>query len=183
MKKIWSSLVLSSLSVLILSTATLAADAEATKAKAGAKAKQLSWLSTDPQVVAAVKAYNANQPAEAKAMTQEKWKTLPVLDPFVRGLSKNALAEYLKSKRDESWSELFVSGADGTKVALFNKTTSWSHKGKEKHDAPMQGKTWIGEVEVDASAGVEQIQVGLPVLDGGKAIGSVVVGLSVAKLN
>jgi hypothetical protein len=183
MKKIWSSLVLSSLSVLFLSTAALAADAEVSKAKAAAKAKQLSWLSTDPQVVAAVKAYNANQPVEAKAMTQEKWKALPVLDPFVRGLSKNALAEYLKSKRDESWSELFVSGADGTKVALFNKTSSWSHKGKEKHDVPLQGKTWIGEVEVDASAGVEQIQIGLPVLDGGKAIGSVVVGLSVAKLN
>ncbi len=183
MKKFWSSLVLASLSVFCLSTAVLAADAEATKAKAVAKANQLSWLSTDPQVIAAVKAYNANEPAEAQAMTQEKWKTLPVLDPFVRGLSKNALATYLKTKRDDSWSELFVSGADGTKVALFNKTSGWSHKGKAKHDVPMQGKTWIGEVEVDASAGVEQIQIGLPVLDGGKAIGSVVVGLSVSKLN
>jgi len=183
MKKLWSSMVLAGLSVFCLSTMALAADATSAKAKAEAKAKQLSWMSTDPQVIAAVKAHNVNPPAESKAMTQEKWKALPVLDPFVRGLSKNALAEYLKSKRDESWSELFVSGADGTKVVLFNKTTSWSHKGKEKHDVPMQGKTWIGEVEVDASAGVEQIQIGLPVLDGGKAIGSIVVGLSVSKLN
>jgi hypothetical protein len=183
MKKFWNSLALASLSVFCLSAATLAADAEAVKAKAVAKSKQLSWLSTDAQVIAAVKAYNANPPAEAKAMTQEQWKALPVLDPFVRGLSKNALAEYLKGKRDDSWSELFVSGADGNKVALFNKTSSWSHKGKAKHDVPMQGKTWIGEVEVDASAGVEQIQIGLPVLDGGKPIGSVVVGLSVSKLN
>ena len=183
MKKFWSSWVLASLSVFCLTTSAQSADPAAAKAKAEAKAKQLSWLSTDPQVVAAVKAYNANPPAEAKAMTQEKWKALPVLDPFVRGLSKNALAEYLKGKRDESWSELFVSGADGTKVALFNKTSSWSHKGKEKHDVPLQGKTWIGEPEVDASAGVEQIQIGLPVLDGGKAIGSVVVGLAVSKLN
>ena len=183
MRKFWGSWVVAGLSVFCLSTAALAADAAGARAKAEAKAKQLAWMSTDPQVVAAVKAYNASQPAEAKAMTQEKWKALPVLDPLVRGLSKNALAEYLKGKRDQSWSELFVSGADGTKVALFNKTSSWSHKGKEKHDVPMQGKTWIGEVEVDASSGVEQIQVGLPVLDGGKAIGSVVVGLSVAKLN
>jgi hypothetical protein len=183
MKKFWSISVLAIMSMFCLSTATQAADAETTKSKAATKAKQLAWMSTDPQVVAAVKAHNANPPAESKAMTQEKWKALPVLDPFVRGLSKNALAEHLKSKRDESWSELFVSGADGTKVALFNKTSNWSHKGKEKHDVPMQGKTWIGEPEVDASAGVEQIQIGLPVLDGGKAIGSVVVGLSVSKLN
>lgn len=172
-------LVLSALWVLCLGTDSPAADAAA---KAAAKAKALSWVSTDPQVVAAVKQYNASQPAEAKAMTQEKWKSLPVLDPFVRGLSKNALAEHLKGKRDPAWSELFVSGADGTKVALFNKTSSWSHKGKEKHDVPMQGRTWIGEIEVDASSGMEQIQVGLPVLDGGKAIGSVVVGLAVSKL-
>lgn len=179
MKRLAVVVVLSALSVLCLGTVSPAADAAA---KAAAKAKELSWMSTDPQVVAAVKQYNASQPAEAKAMTQEKWKSLPVLDPFVRGLSKNALAEYLKGKRDPAWSELFVSGADGTKVALFNKTSSWSHKGKEKHDVPMQGRTWIGDVEVDASSGVEQIQVGLPVLDGGKAIGSVVVGLAVSKL-
>lgn len=179
MKKLVVALVLSALSVLCLGTAAPAADAAA---KAAAKAKALAWMSTDPQVVAAVRQHNASPSAEAKAMTQEKWKALPVLDPFVRGLSKNALAEHLKGKRDPAWSELFVSGADGSKVALFNKTSSWSHKGKEKHDVPMQGRTWIGEIEVDASSGMEQIQVGLPVLDGGKAIGSVVVGLAVSKL-
>ena len=139
MKKFWGSLALATMSVFCLSMTALAADAASAKAKAEAKAKQLSWLSTEPQVVAAVKAHNNNPPAESRAMTQEKWKALPVLDPFVRGLSKNALAEHLKGKRDESWSELFVSGADGTKVALFNKTSSWSHKGKDKHDQPMQG--------------------------------------------
>jgi len=180
MRMQWSWMVLAVAAVIGLSAPARAADA---KAKAEAKAKALSWVSTDATVVAAVKAHNAGPSAEAKAMTQEKWKALPVLDPFVRGLSKNTLAEHLKTRRDGSWSELFVSGADGTKVALFNKTSSWSHKGKDKHDVPMQGRTWIGETEVDASSGVEQIQVGLPVLDGGKPIGSVVVGLAVSKLN
>lgn len=152
------------------------------QAKIDAKIKDLSWMSTDPKVVAAVKEHNANPPAEAKAMTQDKWKGLSLLDPFVRSLSKNSLAEYLKTKKDESWSELFVSGADGTKVALFSKTSGWSHKGKDKHDVPMKGQSWIGPVEVDQSAGVEQVQVGLPVLDGGKPIGSIVVGLSTVKL-
>jgi hypothetical protein len=179
MKKFGVSLVLTALSVFWLAPAAAGADSAVL---AAAKAKQLAWMSSDPKIVAAVREYNANPPPESKAMTQEKWKALQVLDPYVRGLSKNTLAEYLKTKREDSWSELFVSAADGTKVALFNKTTSWSHKGKEKHDVPMQGKTWVGQAEVDASSGMEQIQVGLPVMDGGKAIGSIVVGLAVSKL-
>ena len=75
-----------------------------------------------------------------------------------------------------------MSGADGTKVAFLAKTTSWSHKGRDKHQIPMSGKTWYGPMEVDESSGIQQIQVGIPVLDGGKPIGSIVVGLSVAKL-
>lgn len=152
------------------------------KPKLEKKAKEIRWMSTDPKVVAAVREHNANLPAEAKTMTQEKWKALPVLDPFVRGLSKNALAEYLKTKRDPTISELFVSGADGTKVAFFGKTTYWSHKGKAKHDVPMAGKTYFGPVELDESTGVEQVQIGIPVLDAGKPVGSVVVGFEVAKL-
>jgi hypothetical protein len=152
------------------------------KAKLQAKAKEIQWMSTDPKVVAAVREHNASPPAETKTMTEEKWTSLQVLDPIVRGLSKNALAAYLKSKRDPMISELFVSGAGGTKVALFNKTTNWSHKGKPKHEVPMTGKTYFGPVELDQSTGVEQVQIGIPVLDAGKPIGSIVVGFEVAKL-
>ncbi|MBI4909198.1 MAG: hypothetical protein HY820_36600 [Acidobacteria bacterium] len=152
------------------------------KARVEEKAKQLSGWSKDPVIVEAVKAYNANHPAEAKAMTGEKWKSLSLLDPFVRSHTKSALGAYLKTKKDEQISECFVSGVDGTKVAFLSKTTSWSHKGKAKHDVPMTGKVWYGPVEVDESSGLQQVQVGIPVLDGGSPIGSIVIGLSVSKL-
>jgi hypothetical protein len=121
-------------------------------------------------------------------MTNEKWKSLTLLDPLVRFYSKNELAQYIKTKVDDSIAEVFVSGADGTKVAFLSKPTSWSHKGKDKHDAPMSGKTmsgktWYGPVEIDQSSGAQQIQVAIPVLDGGKPIGSIVIGLKVAKLH
>lgn len=153
-----------------------------TKAKVDAKAKQLQAWSTDPQVVAAVKSYNASPSAEAKAMSNDKWKSLTLLDPFVRSLSKNALGEYLKSKQDPQVVEMFISGADGTKVAFLSKTTSWSHKGKDKFEVPMTGKTWVGPMEVDESTGQQSIQIGLPVLDGGKPIGAMVIGIGVSKL-
>ena len=156
--------------------------APAVQAKIDAKLKQVQEWAADPVVVGAVKAQNDAPPSEHSAMTQAKWKELPVLDPLVRNFTKNPVATLLKAKKDDSVSEAFVSSADGTKVAFLAKTSGWSHKGKDKHDVPMTGKTWQGEVETDESTGLQQIQVGVPVLDGGKPIGSLVVGLSLSKL-
>lgn len=152
------------------------------KAKVDAKVKQLQSWSTDPAIVSAVKAHNTNPPAEVAGMTNEKWKSLTLLDPVVRSFSKNSLGQYLKTKRDDQITECFVSGADGTKVAFLSKTSSWSHKDKDKHRLPMAGRIWTGPLEVDESTGMQQIQVGLPVLDAGKPIGSIVIGLGVSKL-
>jgi len=153
------------------------------KAQVDSKIKQLQSWSTDPAIVAAVKAHNSGMPAEDKAMTNEKWSTLTVLDPYVRSFTKNPLGVYLKTKKDDQISECFVSGADGTKVAFLSKTTSWSHADKDKHKVPMTGKTYLGPMAMDESTGLQQVQVGLPVLDNGKPIGSIVVGLTVSKLH
>jgi len=155
------------------------------KVKLEAKIKQLASLSTDPEIVNAVKAHNATPATtEALAMTNEKWRSLSVLDPFVRATAKTPLSEYLKAKKqaDDTIAKVFVSGADGFKVGFDAKTEHWTHKGMPKHEVPMTGETWIGPVKVDDSTGLQLIQVGLPVLDGGKPIGSIVVGLRVDKL-
>ena len=156
--------------------------APAIKAKVESKLQQLSKWSTDPVIVSAVRQANSSPPAEGKGMTNDQWSKLSVLDPTVRSFTRNALAQYLKSRRDDQISECFVSTAAGTKVAFLAKTTNWSHADKEKHKAPMSGKTWIGSPEVDQSTGELQVQVALPVLDGGKPIGSIVIGLSLSKL-
>ena len=158
-----------------------AADA-ALQAKINAKIDLIKTWAADPAIVAAVKAHNASEPADHAAMTQDKWASLTVLDPFVRGFSKNDAAAFLKSKKTDDVAEAFVSDAKGDKVAFLAKTTSWCHKGKPKHDQPMAGKTWQGAVEVDESTGQQQIQISVPVMDGGKAIGSLTVGFAVAKL-
>lgn len=154
----------------------------AVQAKVDAEIKSIESWAKDPAIVSAVKTHNTSPPEAAAAMTQDKWKSLTVLDPSVRAFSKNPTAEFLKSKKTEAVSEAFVSAADGTKVAFLAKTSGWSHKGKPKHDAPMSGKSWQGAVEVDESTGLQQVQVAVPVIDGDKPIGSLVVGLSLAKL-
>jgi len=152
------------------------------KTKIESLSAEYSALGSDPVVVQAVKTYNAAPPAEAGIMTQEKWAALSVLSPEIKSISKNDLAAYLKTKRTAVMAELFVSGTDGTKVAFFAKTTSWSHKGKAKHDAPMSGKSWTGSPELDESSGKITVQIAFPVLDGRKPIGSIVIGLDISKL-
>jgi len=172
------------LTVLVLMVFTAAGQAldDATKAKVDAKIVQYTPWGTDAKVVEAVKAFNAAPPAYAKDMTHDKWQSLTLLSPEVKAIASCELSKYLKAKKDASISEAFVSGADGTKVAFFAKSSGWSHKGKPKHDDPMAGKTWTGEVEIDASSGQQQVQIGIPVMDQGKAIGSIVIGFNVTKI-
>lgn len=154
----------------------------AVQAKVDAKIAEIKTWAADPVIVAAVAAHNAALPADQAAMTQEKWKTLSLLDPFVRSFSKNQAGAALKAKKSDWTTEAFLSDAKGFKVAFLAKTSSWCHAGAPKHDVPMTGKTWEGTVAVDESTGLQQLQVAVPVLKDGQPIGSLVVGLSLAKL-
>ena len=154
----------------------------AAQGKVDAKVKAIQGWAADAAIIGALKVYNSAKSPQAAAMDQTKWAALSVLDPFVRGLTKNPAAEVLKANRGAVVSEAFLSGADGGKVAFLGKPTHWSHQGKPKHDQPMSGKTWQGDVEIDESSGLQQVQVAVPVLDGGEPIGSLVVGLSIGKL-
>jgi hypothetical protein len=147
-----------------------------------AQLKEIQVWASAPAIVSAVRAQNAGLPADYTSMNQDKWKGLTVLDPLVRNLTKTPAAEFLKTRKTDIVTEAFVSDANGNKVGFLSKTSSWNHKGKDKHDVPMTGKTWKGPVETDDSTGLRQVQVAVPVLDGDKPIGSLVVGLSLSRL-
>ena len=152
------------------------------QARVQARMAAIRAIAADPAIVQAVKSANANTPADYGSMTQPKWSELSVLDPFVRAFTKNDAAAALKNRRTEEISEAFVSSANGCKVAFLSKPTNWSHRGMPKHEVPMTGKTWQGAIETDESSGVQQIQVAVPILDGRKPVGSLVVGLAISKL-
>ena len=152
-------------------------------AKLEAEIKQLKLISADSEVVGAVKAYNSTpRSREEMAMTNDKWHSLTLFDVSVRAVGKAPLSAYLKTKRNDVIAKIFVSGADGGKVGFDAKTEHWTHKGMPKHEVPMSGKMWTGPVKLDDSTGLQMIQVALPVLDGGKPIGSINFGLRVDKL-
>lgn len=156
--------------------------ADGVSAKAQAKIDRYidlaKLIAADPEVIKAVAAQNTQLPAGYAEMTQEKWAALPDSDPFVRAFTKNPAAGVLKGKITTNVSEGFISDALGLKVAFIGKTSNWCHKGKPKHDVPMTGQTWQGKLELDKSSGVMEVQIAVPVVQEGKAIGSLVLGVS-----
>lgn len=142
----------------------------------------MSILGQDPKVVEAVKAQNAHFPEVLAGMTNDQWKTLKANAEEVKFLSHNDLSRHLRGIVHHTVIEMFISDAEGRKVAFFSKTTSFTHKGKAKHDQAMRGKKWIGDLEIDESTQQLQVQGSFPVLDGEKPIGSMVLGFWVPKL-
>ncbi len=57
--------------------------------KIQAKLTQLRSLGLDPKIVDAVKSYNTTPPPPLQGMTNEKWKSISMLDPLIKGLIKN----------------------------------------------------------------------------------------------
>lgn len=142
-----------------------------------------AWAA-EPSIVKAVIAQNEKGPIAG--LDNPKWKTLRRSDALVKEFQSNPAGQYLKRKISDSngtYAEAFLSAAQGEKVAFFEKTTSYLHKGMPKFDVPFtSGKAWQGQPEFDESSQSHQIQVSVPVVSGGKPVGVLVVGVSLAKL-
>ncbi len=149
------------------------------------KQKQVvaGWAA-DPVIVGAVKEQNTKGPIDG--MDNPKWKTTRRSEPVVKAFQSNAAGQYLKAKLDASggtFSEAFLNGSRGEKVAFVEKTTSYIHVGQAKHDVPFgSGKSWQGKPEFDESSQTYAVQISVPVLDGGKPVGSLVVGVNLSHL-
>lgn len=158
-------------------TAAIQAELDKMKATIG------SWAG-DAVIVKAVAENNLKGPIDG--MDNAKWKSIRRSDDLVKAFQNNAAGKYLKAKLEGSggnFTEAFLNGTQGEKVAFVEKTTSYIHKGQAKFDVPFGGsKSWQGKAEFDESAQTYQIQISVPVLDGGKTIGALVVGVNLSQL-
>jgi hypothetical protein len=173
--------------VAILPVAALAQNFEITpgvQAELDKQKQLVTGWATDPVIVNAVKAQNAQGPMVG--MDNPKWKTTRRSEAVVKAFQANPAGQYLRAKLEATGgavSEAFLNGAKGEKVAFFEKTTSYIHTGSAKHDVPFgTGKVWQGKPEFDESSQTYAVQISVPVLEGGKPIGSLVVGVNLSHL-
>lgn len=179
--------IVAGLFVAILPIAALASSFEMTPAVQAELDKQkqvVAGWAADPVIVGAVKEHNAKGPIPG--MDNPKWKTTRRSDDVVKAFQASEAGRLLKSKLDASggaFSEAFLNGAKGEKVAFVEKTTSYIHAGQAKHDVPFgTGKAWQGKPEFDESSQTYAVQISVPVMEGGKPIGSLVVGVNLTHL-
>jgi hypothetical protein len=173
--------------VAVLPVAALAQNFEITSSVQAELEKQkqvVAGWAADPVIVNAVKEQNAKGPIPG--MDNPTWKTTRRSDPAVKAFQANPAGQFLRAKLEATGgavSEAFLNGNKGEKVAFFEKTTSYIHAGSGKHDVPFStGKAWQGKPEFDESSQTYAVQIAVPVLDGGKPIGSLVVGVNLSHL-
>lgn len=152
------------------------------------KITQNIWLANgwaaSPVLVEAVLAQNKKGPIPG--MDNAKWKTVPESDAIVQGFINNEAAKFFKeelAKTDGICTGAFLNAAQGEKVAFTDKTGSYIHKGSGKFDVPFNtGKAWQGPPGLDDSGKVYEVQIAVPVLSEGKAIGVLIVEINATKL-
>ncbi len=147
------------------------------------KAVIAGWAAS-PELVRAVKEQNAKGPLPG--MDNARWKATRRGDLTVRGFQMNPAGRFLKAKLDAgglTYSEAFLNAARGEKAAFVEKTTSYIHLGQPKFDVPFQsGQPWQGTPELDDSSQMFMLQLAVPVLEQGRPIGVLVVGVNVSHL-
>lgn len=148
----------------------------------------LAEMGTNPVIVAAVKAENAKGKTldQIKAM-DKKWKATPGIADNMQALMDSECGRYLGKVLDSQpyYAEIFVMDNQGANVAMTDKTSDYWQGDEAKFQKSYNGGTgavFVDEVEFDDSTQAYLCQVSVPVIDGGKVIGAITIGVDVDQI-
>lgn len=147
------------------------------------KIRAVQRLAANKVIIDAVKQQNAKRmPLDEIKKLDKEWGSTKELTSFKRSLQENPAGQYLRKHvtRNPTYGEAFLTDNQGANVAAFPATSDYWQGDEEKWAASYskgQGKVYIGPVEYDDSSKTHQAQVSVPVFDGDKTIGVLVVGV------
>jgi hypothetical protein len=158
------------------------------RAKVEARIAIARLWAADPVVVEAVRDANESpRSMEEIAALDARWRASTGVDAFIRSFLDRPTSERLRELRAShpELQEAFVTDRLGANVALTNKTSDFYQGDEDKFReafADGKGGTHMGELKRDESIQSYSVQIGVPVLDEGAAIGVLVVTVNVEKL-
>lgn len=148
----------------------------------------LAATGNDPAIVKAVKEENA----KGKSLDQikemdAKWQAHAGVADYMQALMDSECGKHLQGiqKNSEYLSEIFVMDNQGANVAMVNKTSDYWQGDEAKFQksfAEGKGAVFVDDVKFDDSTQTYLVQVSVPVMDGGKAIGAITFGVDVDKV-
>lgn len=179
MKKLIPSLILA---------ASLPAFAEEAPESVKNLASTLAAWGSDPTIIEAVKAQNAKAMSLDSIKARDvEWRKAEGLDAEMKAMTQNPAAKKM-SEFENSQSyffELFLMDNQGANVAMTNKTSDYWQGDEAKWQESYKGGTGavhIGDVEFDESAQDYLVQISIPVMEEGKAIGAMTIGVNIDDL-
>jgi len=149
---------------------------------------KLAQIGTDPLIIAAVKAANAQGKTlvEIKAL-DEKWIAERGLAEYMTKLINSDVGRHLSNimYSTEYIMEIFVMDNLGANVAMTGKTSDyWQGDEKKFKNSFNDGKggVFIDDPDFDLSCQAFVVQISVPVMDGGKAIGAITFSVDVDRI-
>ena len=172
---------------LLASTVTAQQDISESELEAllSVKVRTVQHMALNPLLVRAARQQNASGlTAEEVARRDKAWRASKELTPFKLSLQTSPAGRFLKQqiKRNKSFNEAFLTDNQGANVAAFPATSDYWQGDEEKWSESFnggKGRIFIGALELDESTDTVAVQVSAPVLDRGKTIGVLVVGVTI----
>lgn len=147
------------------------------------KKKAVEWAA-NPTIIKAVQESNAKGPIPG--MGNAKWRELKENDPIVQSFITSPTGQLLTQWMDadpKGINKIVLSGDKSHRVAFTSMPAIYIGKGKPNFDEAFGGKAWQqAESKPDPSTNIDTVQIAVPVKDGGKTIGVLLVSLTAANL-
>ena len=151
-----------------------------------AEARKIAAWGHDPTLVNAVKQQNAKKVALAQIQEIDK-QWLDNKDAISAAMLANPCSQYLKALvgKNRAFSESFVMDDQGANVCMTDRTSDYWQGDEAKWQKSFNGGNgtiFIDERKYDSSANAVLVQISVPVIDAGKTIGAITVGIKVDQL-
>lgn len=149
------------------------------------KVRTVQHMALNPVVVRAVREQNASNLAMKEIQRRDnEWRASKELTPLKIALQGNRAGRFLRStvRRLDAVNEAFLTDAKGANVAVFPPTSDYWQGDEEKWTASFNngsGRVFIGPLELDESTQTYAVQISAPVIDRGRTIGVLVVGVTI----
>ncbi len=148
----------------------------------------LAKVGTDPVIIKAVKEANdKGQTMDQINAMDAKWKAHAGIADYMKAIMESECAKQLRTIQNGApyYAEIFVMDNQGANVAMTDKTSDYWQGDEAKFQKSFnngQGAVFVDEVEFDDSTQAYLVQVSVPVMDGGKAIGAITFGIDIDKV-
>jgi len=172
---------------MLLLVSLAACSDQSPEAKLEKEAVTISVWGSDPILVAAVKAQNAQNLTLAEILHRDSTWVAGTAQQLVTAVTTGACADRLRQLQAlrAVYSESFAMDNKGALVCASDKTSDYWQGDEDKWIKSYNngiGATFIDKAAFDASAQETLAQISFPVRDGGTVIGAITVGVRVGRL-